>query len=340
MVMVFQLPINLSKYRWLGCFAAYVVAFPVGQHTVVAQQNRVSNLGNQRAVHAMLVAPRNVPLQPNFVPIGTRSLVDRYRTDQRQQDLRDQSEEINARESQGQKTHLVRYPQSGFAAPPLPTTGPAPMAFPDNGGMGLPAQPVAPVPGFQEPTAGSPFGLPPGNAATMPMANPVTSPAAVAPPTGLPPALPMNPTGIANVPMVGLLSTQVVPRNADLFPISRPELNDGFATVGNHCCVSAPSSYVAAMGLGNCAGGSSYSATNQGYIATGPQVAAPPQMASPIPAGLVPVTRPSAPGVPKRPLINLGQNKNAVVVGQGIIGQPVAYVPGQCIRNWIRYISP
>lgn len=340
MVMDFKLSIKSSKFRWVGCVAACAVASPLWQHSVLAQQNSNPKPGIQASGDTMFVASKHVPSQPNFVPIGTRSLVDQYRSDQRQQDLCDPSEKINPRELPNRKMHVVRFPQNGFAAPPLPTTGAAPMTFPDNGGLGLPAQPAAPAPNFQEPTTGGPFGLPSGNGATAPIANPTTSPAVVAPPTGLPPALPMNPAVSGNVPLVGLPSTQIIPGNADMFPIARPELNDGFATVGNHCCVSAPSSYVAAMGFSNCASGNSYAATSQGYIATGPQVAAPPPTAATVPAGLVPVTRPSVPGVPKKPLINLGQNKNAVVVGQGIIGQPVAYVPGQCIRNWIRYISP
>lgn len=340
MVMAFQMRINLSKKRWLGCFAACTFAFPLTMHSVAAQQNIVSTTGNQGPRTRTPVFARSIPSQPKFVPIGTRSLVDQYRSDQRQQAVGVQPEKIAYHEILSSKRHLVRLPQSGFAAPPLPTTGAALMASPANGGMGFPTQTVTPPSGFQEPNVGAPFGLPPGSGPPMPMSNPVTAPAAMAPPTGLPPALPMKPAASRNVPVVGLPSTQVIPRNADMLPIAQPQLNDGFATVGNSCCVSAPSSYVAAMGLGNCVGGGYQPTTTQGYIATGPQVAPPPQAASGVPSGLVPVTRPSAPGVPKRPLINLGQDKNAVVVGQGLIGQPVAYVPGQCIRNWIRYISP
>lgn len=340
MVMVFQLLINFSKNRWLGCFTVCAVAFPFTQHSVVAQQNSVWTTGDQGPSSAASVVARNVPSQPKFVPIGTRSLVDQYRNDHRQPIVRSEAETIGNHEVLSSKRHLVRLPQSGFAAPPLPTTGASPMAPPANGGMGFPSQTMTPPSGFQEPNVGATFGLPPGSGGPLPMTNSVPSPTSMAPPTGLPPALPMNPAVPRNAPVVGLPSTQAIPRNADMLPIAQPQLNDGFATVGNSCCVSAPSSYVAAMGLGNCIGGGYQPTTTQGYIATGPQVAAPPQVASTVPAGLVPVTRPSAPGVPKKPLINLGQNKNAVVVGQGIIGQPVAYVPGQCIRNWIRYISP
>jgi hypothetical protein len=40
------------------------------------------------------------------------------------------------------------------------------------------------------------------------------------------------------------------------------------------------------------------------------------------------------------PLISLGQDRYNVQLGRGIIGQPVAYVPGQWFRNFLRYVSP
>lgn len=41
-----------------------------------------------------------------------------------------------------------------------------------------------------------------------------------------------------------------------------------------------------------------------------------------------------------RPVVSFGQEKNPVVMGQGIVGQPTAYVPGQPIRNFFRYLFP
>lgn len=41
-----------------------------------------------------------------------------------------------------------------------------------------------------------------------------------------------------------------------------------------------------------------------------------------------------------RPLIGFGQDRYNVQLGRGIIGQPVAYVPGQPLRNFLRYIFP
>ncbi len=40
------------------------------------------------------------------------------------------------------------------------------------------------------------------------------------------------------------------------------------------------------------------------------------------------------------PFFSLGQENYNVQIGRGIIGQPTVYVPGQPIRNFIRYLSP
>ena len=330
--------INASNHSWLGCLALIAIAIPSWQHSVVAQGNSVWRNNHRGLSSGTLGAATNVQSGPQFVPLGTRSLVDQYRSDRGGQPSRSKAGGGEYRAGQNSKRYLVRLQQNGFAAPPLPATSAAPMALPDNGAMSFPSQTASPQSGFQEPSVGAPFAMPPSSVEPAPMSNPVNSPVGIAPPTGPPPALPMNLPVSNNLPGASFPSTQSLPDGADMFPIARPQLNDGFATVGNSCCVSAPSNYVAAMGLGSCVG---YPQTaSQGYIATGPQMANPPQAASAVPSGLVPVTRPSARGVPKRPLINLGQDKNAVVVGQGVIGQPVAYVPGQCVRNWIRYIFP
>ena len=40
------------------------------------------------------------------------------------------------------------------------------------------------------------------------------------------------------------------------------------------------------------------------------------------------------------PLFSLGQENYNVTIGRGIIGQPTVYVPGQPVRNFMRYLSP
>lgn len=41
-----------------------------------------------------------------------------------------------------------------------------------------------------------------------------------------------------------------------------------------------------------------------------------------------------------RPLISLGQENYNVQLGRGLFGQPTVYVPGQYVRNFLRYIFP
>jgi hypothetical protein len=141
-------------------------------------------------------------------------------------------------------------------------------------------------------------------------------------------------TAIVNPPNSGVPPTFGVPSSSDLTPLPQPQLSTGFATIDNCNCVSAPSNYSAASG--GCAP-VSYQAPI-GYAGPPAQIAAPAMLPNAFPApqtGAVTGT-----GVPGSPLISFGQAANPVVVGPGLLGQPVAYVPGQTFRNWLRYISP
>ncbi|MBX3423785.1 MAG: hypothetical protein KF752_19690 [Pirellulaceae bacterium] len=40
------------------------------------------------------------------------------------------------------------------------------------------------------------------------------------------------------------------------------------------------------------------------------------------------------------PIFTMGQENYNVVLGRGIVGQPTVYVPGQYVRNFLRYIFP
>jgi hypothetical protein len=141
----------------------------------------------------------------------------------------------------------------------------------------------------------------------------------------LPRGLPTGPTG-----QLG---------NSDLAPIAPPQLHDGFATVGNCNCVSPPSGYTGASALAACAPVAHSVPVTPVLSATN---AAPAPIASaPIAAPVLPLAAPpQTAGVPHGPLISFGQELNPVVVGQGLWGQPVAYVPGQKCRNCIRYLFP
>jgi hypothetical protein len=87
--------------------------------------------------------------------------------------------------------------------------------------------------------------------------------------------------------------------------------------------------------------GSGYGLAPVGFQAPPAQIPAPailpnaPSLGSPV-AGVAPATNPA----PVGSLLTFGQEQNVVQVGQGIIGQPKAYVPGQTIRNWLRYFTP
>jgi hypothetical protein len=41
-----------------------------------------------------------------------------------------------------------------------------------------------------------------------------------------------------------------------------------------------------------------------------------------------------------RPIVALRPLPPAYAVGRGIVGQPKVYVPGQPLRNFVRYLSP
>ena len=134
----------------------------------------------------------------------------------------------------------------------------------------------------------------------------------------------------------------------DYAPIAQPRL-DGFATVDNCRNVTGPSSYRAA-GFFNCdprASGVPTYTIPATYTPPPAQIAPvstlPPSVAYPA-TGPVSITGTLPPVLPGsagyRPLFSLGQENNPVQVGQGLIGQPVAYVPGQTIRNVLRYLAP
>ena len=129
--------------------------------------------------------------------------------------------------------------------------------------------------------------------------------------------------------------------SSDLSPLAQPQLNDQFATIDNCSCVSPPSGYVAATGWTQCAPTTGFAVTpaTSPYLAPSATttVAAPVVGAPVIPDAS---TMPRGSGVPQHSLISFGQDRNPIVVGQGIVGQPVAYVPGQPVRNWFRWFFP
>lgn len=162
----------------------------------------------------------------------------------------------------------------------------------------------------------------PNDAAGFPAAEAPSAPALPGTLPTDPRSLPVNPNALPSPP-----PATSVPSSSDLTQIPQPQLNNGFATIDNCNCVSGPSTYSAAS-----YGCAPVSYQTPGYAAPPAQIPAP----AVLPGGLAPRTG----GVPSGALISFGQETNPVVVGQGLVGQPVAYVPGQTFRNWVRYFFP
>ncbi len=145
-----------------------------------------------------------------------------------------------------------------------------------------------------------------------------------------PPANPQFPPRLNPVP------------SSDYAPLNQPRLGNQFATLDNSCHVSGPSIYTAASASGCCTP-VNYQAP-PAYIAPPAPVFVPSVIGVPAPtfapfAPSVPIA--AAPtGVPASPLVSFGQERYQVQVGPGLFGQPVAYVPGQTFRNWVRYVFP
>lgn len=293
------------------------VAVSLSNSSLVAQEIPATDPTSTQAIAENIETPRT-----RLMPIGAPSAVDQYR-------------------SEDHNRHTVRLMQ--FEAPQLPSG--SSMTMPSAPTAPTLAPPVAPPtitpgpgtasPGFSNPGMGNPTITNPGMQTVMPP----TSPPSV-----------MSPTPPRGLPMTTAPAFQPAPSSSssDLAPLAAPQLNDGFATIDNCCCVSAPSNYVAATGWGDCSSVAYQTPSPQAYIAPTTQVVGPAVVTTP--TGVAPVTttpvvvappaNPKAAGIPKKPLLNFGQDKNPVVVGQGLVGQPVAYVPGQRFRNWIRYLFP
>ncbi len=255
-----------------------------------------------------------------FKSLGQASAVDRYVSGGNPQPAIPPSKTL-AEHLPGQFTGVrqTAYMQSGFSMPGLGTG-----ANPTNGSSSLdqPAlQPLTPgptPPSLQNPAPGF-------------TAQPVPNTA---------PPIPNNPANLAPVPRtnsipsgnnLGLPAGNGYPNSpSDLTPIPTPQLNPNWSTVDNCALISPPSGYRAQFwGCGPVvpAGAIPYDS---------PQVIVPATVmpGSPVAGNLY------AGSVGPKPLFTLGQERNNVSLGQGIIGQPVAYVPGQYFRNFLRYISP
>ncbi len=243
--------------------------------------------------------------QTRMRPIGAASAVDKYRAvDQ----YRSSNQRADYRETVARRNQQIQQTQfaQNIDTPPLP----------NDSSIAMP-------PGFAPPPISAPSPSP---------ATPTFSPPPMAER-----ALPVAPNPVAQTP------TPINPvPNRDYAPLAQPRLSNQFATLDNSCHVSAPSRYSAASGSGCCVP-VGYQAP-PAYIAP-PAPVGPPTVIAPVPSGapgLFPgATLGAAPtGAPAGSLLSFGQERYPVQVGQGLFGQPVAYVPGQKFRNWIRYFFP
>ncbi len=197
---------------------------------------------------------------------------------------------------------------------------------------------------FQGPGGG--FGLPPsmGNAATMQPSIP--------PPVVTAPVYPTSPT------------YQQPPANSSIYPApqvmpgnSMPSTSPGFSpqagyglpnyqnrgttiVSGEPFVTAAPrqfdACYMVEPTYANTNGcGSPPMANTLPYSGIPGTVVPPTMMPNQVPQGLY---SNSSSGF--RPLFGFGQDANNVQLGRGLWGQPKAYVPGQCFRNSLRYITP
>ncbi|WP_145416047.1 hypothetical protein [Planctomycetes bacterium K23_9] len=261
--------------------------------------------------------------------MGSPSAVDQFRRGNRfQETAYDRSlSNPNARYERSPSTNVrqvaMLQQDGGFRSPPLPESQPGNFAIPGGPGGNTAAmtQPRQPGQNLLQP---------------QPMPNLQGQP------------LPSNPN--ASLPSnPALASSGAILSPSDMAPMPRPNLGSAFATVDNCNCVSPASGYSAASGIG-CGSGLGYISPascntpvtpgylpqNYGYAAPAAQIPGPAVM--PVQPGFA--TGNLTTGSVPRALISLGQQNYQVQVGQGLWGQPVAYVPGQSIRNWVRYFFP
>jgi len=283
--------------------------------------------------------------QTRLQPIGAASAVDQYHNQSANTAVKSGTDN-----SVRQAVAMQSTDASAVPPPSLP-----------SGGFSLPPGTGLPAPFGSTPSMG-PINVPPtnlydnaplprdsgniGNGGTGTFGLPLPSPPASSTAT-LNPNITVTPQpggSFVPVPRSGAIVGQSVP-GGDYAPMPQPQLGNQFATLGNCRNVSAPSGYRSDRIL-TCGQPTSYlttvGATSQPPIYSpppaqiGPPVILPPTQMG-VPIGSTQTVVPGPAGY--RPLISFGQERFPVQIGQGIFGQPAAYVPGQKFRNAIRYLT-
>ena len=149
--------------------------------------------------------------------------------------------------------------------------------------------------------------------------------------------------GQSNLPFPAPNTAVPLPPRTDYAPMAAPSLGGSISNINNCANVTGPSGYSAAFSsaCGGCAPVTYQAPLPQAFQAPPAQIAAPaivpgPQFNAPLVAPTVAATS----SAPVGSLLSFGQERFPVQVGQGILGQPKAYVPGQRVRNWLRYFTP
>ena len=265
--------------------------------------------------------------QSRMRPLGSASMVDQYRrggttnASPNSQISRDSGQSVLVRETGYRNLGPVRQTVMQMQVP----EGPFPQSAPTQG-----------------------LASPPGTFAPPAMALPQTQiPQTQIPPAQFPAAQFPSPAAPRTLPSPNALPSGALtaPVASDLQPLRQPVLSNQFATLDNCACVSGPSGYSAASPSGCAPVNYQTPGTLFPYTAPPAQIPAPATM----PGGVLqPSTFPgigtSVPAAgtaaPAGSLLTFGQEQNLVQVGQGLLGQPKAYVPGQYFRNWLRYFTP
>lgn len=210
-------------------------------------------------------------------------------------------------------------PPAGFNPPPISgpsgSFGPPASGFPQPGNLVSPSDVVGPSIPAQIQTVPNSLATPNSFGGSLPRNTA---------PSTLGRSLPAN--NFSNSPLP----------TGDLAPLAPPALSGNFATASNSCFVTGPSNYSAAFANGCSA--NPYGVQPIGYIAPPAQIAAPAILPN-ASLGAAPAT-PLNNVAPAGALLNFGQLAAPVQVGPGIVGQPKAYVQGQPVRNWLRYLTP
>ncbi|MBB3208099.1 hypothetical protein FHS27_003926 [Rhodopirellula rubra] len=293
-----------------------------------------------------------------FRPIGSASAVDRYSQPRRfTEPARDSQWQRDAQPGayrQPERDSGVRYIETGYRDDMRRTDayGNVRQVSMQSGGFTLPSGGgSAPLPNeYTPPPLNTPPNLlpggtqPPAPSGNLQTAPTMTQPQLAPPPTYSGPAYNAPPatenSAPRSLPTPGT-GTQSYPSGpvADYQPVAPPQLsNGGFATMSDCRLITPASSYSAMSPYGDTCGGVAPTGYSGTYVAPPAQIAAPAAMpAYPTPPPGALVGSPTA--APVGSLVTFGQETFPVQVGQGLWGQPVAYVPGQRFRNWLRYFS-